>query len=51
MTNKTGYVFFGFSYYRSNDAVKEDNELQAYVNELSIDGSGPDGGNGKVIKL
>jgi len=48
---KTGYVFFGFSYYRSNDAVKEDNELQAFVNELAINGSGPDGGNGKVMKL
>lgn len=36
------------NYYRSNDAVKEDNELQAFVNELAINGSGPDGGNGKI---
>lgn len=51
VTKQTGYVFFGFSYYRSNDAVKEDNELQAFVNELAINGPGPDGGNGKVMKL
>lgn len=37
-----------YAYYRSNNAVKEDKELQAFVNELSVDGSGPDGGNGEV---
>ena len=38
-----------FRYYRRNRDVKEDKELQAFVNELSAKGTGPDGGNGKVI--
>ena len=37
-----------FRYYRRNRDVKKDRELQAFVNELSADGTGPDGGNGQV---
>ncbi|XP_078365273.1 allene oxide synthase-lipoxygenase protein-like [Oculina patagonica] len=35
-------------YYRRNRDVKKDKELQAFVNELSAKGTGPDGGNGQV---
>lgn len=35
-------------YYRDDNDVKDDMELQAFVNELSIDGTGLDGGRGQV---
>ena len=41
---------FFVSYYRDDNDVKDDMELQAFVNELSIDGTGLDGGRGQVIK-
>ena len=39
---------FSFRYYRSDQNVKEDVELQAYLNEVSLDGTGPNGGIGQV---
>lgn len=42
------FAFFYFRYYRRNRDVKKDKELQAFVNELSAKGTGPDGGNGQV---
>jgi len=35
-------------YYTLNTHVTEDKELQAFVNELSTEGTGPDGGRGQV---
>lgn len=35
-------------YYHHDDDVINDVELQAYVNEISADGTGPDGGRGKL---
>ena len=35
-------------YYKEDKDVKEDVELQAYLNELSLDGTGPNGGIGRV---
>ena len=35
-------------YYKEDKDVKEDVELQAYLNELSHDGTGPNGGIGRV---
>ena len=40
-----------FSFYSGDDDVKGDKELQAFVNELSAKGTGPDGGRGQVIKM
>lgn len=40
-----------FSFYRQLNDVKDDKELQAFVNELSAQGTGPDGGRGQVIKI
>ena len=37
-----------YSYYLNDEDVKKDNELQRYVNEISADGKGPDGGRGMV---
>lgn len=37
-----------FRYYKEEKDVKEDVELQAYLNELSLDGTGPNGGIGRV---
>ncbi|XP_073246918.1 polyunsaturated fatty acid 5-lipoxygenase-like [Porites lutea] len=35
-------------YYENDKDVKEDTELQDYVNELSLDGTGPNGGIGRI---
>ena len=35
-------------YYKENKDVKEDVELQAYLNEVSLNGTGPNGGIGRV---
>ena len=35
-------------YYKEDKDVTEDVELQAYVNEVSLNGSGPNGGLGRV---
>lgn len=35
-------------FYKRDKDVQEDEELQAYVNELSIEGTGPNGGSGQV---
>lgn len=46
---KTKFKFCDFCrYYRSDQNVKEDVELQAYLNEVSLDGTGPNGGIGQV---
>ena len=37
-----------FRYYKEDKDVQEDEELQAYVNELSLNGTGPTGGIGGV---
>lgn len=37
-----------FRYYKDDDDVAEDEELQAYINEVSLDGTGPNGGIGRV---
>ena len=42
-------LLFCFSFYRRDHDVQEDSELQAFVNELSAQGTGPDGGRGQVI--
>lgn len=38
-------------YYRNDESVKEDVELQAYLNEVSLDGTGPNGGIGQIKGL
>lgn len=38
-------------YYRSDQNVKEDVELQAYLNEVSLVGTGPNGGIGQIKGL
>ena len=35
-------------YYKEDKEVTEDVELQAYLNEVSLDGTGPNGGIGRV---
>ena len=35
-------------YYKEDKDVKEDVDFQAYLNELSLDGTGPNGGIGRV---
>ena len=35
-------------YYKENKDVKEDAELQAYLDEVSLDGTGQNGGIGRV---
>jgi len=42
-------LLFCFRFYRGDLDVQEDTELQAFVNELSAQGTGPDGGRGQVI--
>jgi len=37
-----------FRYYKSDEDVKNDYELKAYINEVSIQGTGKDGGIGRV---
>ena len=37
-----------FRYYKEDKDVKEDVELQAYFNEVSLNGTGPNGGIGMV---
>ena len=43
-------MIFCFSFYKRDRDVQEDSELQAFVNEMSAQGTGPDGGRGQVIK-
>ncbi|XP_020626544.1 allene oxide synthase-lipoxygenase protein-like [Orbicella faveolata] len=38
-------------YYKEDQDVKEDLELQAYLNEVSLDGTGPNGGIGRIRGL
>jgi len=38
-------------YYKDDETISEDRELQSWMNELSTDGTGPDGGHGKVPGL
>ena len=40
---------FLFRYYKRDKDVQEDKELQAYLNELSLNGTGENGGIGRVI--
>lgn len=35
-------------YYKEDKDVQQDKELQAYLNELSLNGTGPNGGIGRV---
>lgn len=37
-----------FRYYKDDEDVAGDEELQAYINEVSLDGTGPNGGIGRV---
>ena len=37
-----------FRYYKGDKDVQEDKELQAYLNELSLNGTGENGGIGRV---
>ena len=37
-----------FRYYKFDTQVRADDELQAYINEVSIHGTGKDGGIGRV---
>lgn len=41
-------MLFLFRYYKFDTHVKSDYELQAYINEVSIHGTGEDGGIGRV---
>jgi len=41
-------VYFSFRYYKEDKDVQEDKELGAYLNELSVNGTGPNGGIGRV---
>ena len=41
-------ILFLFRYYKFDTQVKGDYELQAYINELSVQGTGEDGGIGRV---
>ena len=41
-------VYFSFRYYKEDKDVQEDKELRAYLNELSVNGTGPNGGIGRV---
>ena len=40
--------FSPFRYYKRDKDVKDDVELQAYLNEVSLNGTGPNGGIGRV---
>ena len=40
--------FLTFRYYKTDTDVKDDVELQAYLNEVSLNGAGPNGGIGRV---
>lgn len=40
---------FNFSYYSTDNDVLEDHELQGFANEVSSDGLGTNGGQGKVL--
>ena len=37
-----------FRYYKDDRAVQEDKELEAFLNELSLNGTGENGGIGRV---
>ena len=41
-------MLFLFRYYKEDKDVQEDKELQAYLNELSLNGTGENGGIGRV---
>ena len=40
---------FNFSYYTTDNDVLEDHEIQDFANEMSFDGRGSNGGQGKVL--
>ena len=40
---------FNFSYYATDNDVLEDHEVQGFANEVSSDGLGNNGGQGKVL--
>ena len=40
---------FNFSYYATDNDVLEDHEIQGFANEVSSDGLGSNGGQGKVL--
>lgn len=40
---------FNFSYYTTDNDVLEDHEIQDFANEMSFDGLGSNGGQGKVL--
>ena len=46
--SNSNFVILFVRYYRNDESVKEDVELQAYLNEVSLDGTGPNGGIGQV---
>ena len=48
LISKKKTVFLFLRYYDNDRDVQEDSELQAYANELSINGTGPNGGIGRV---
>ena len=41
-------MLFLFRYYKQDKDVKDDVELQAFLNEVSLSGTGPNGGIGRV---
>lgn len=41
-------ILFMFRYYKSDEDVTSDKELKAYINEVSIHGTGKNGGIGRV---
>jgi len=41
-------MLFLFRYYKFDAQVRSDYELQAYINEVSIHGTGKNGGIGRV---
>ena len=41
-------MLFLFRYYKQDKDVEEDVEIQAFLNEVSLSGTGPNGGIGRV---
>ena len=51
MTNNSFIItqpIFFFRYYKDDRAVQEDKEVEAFLNELSLNGTGENGGIGRV---
>ena len=42
------WPFLFFRYYKDDRAVQEDKELEDFLNELSLNGTGENGGIGRV---